>query len=366
MPRSRRRAFFVPLLVVALAPPSALLGQPAPCGLGNARLWCADQSEGTIPGSPLDGDRFGSALAFGDLDGAGRDELAIGVEGEGEDGAVLVLYSDGLQLGVADNVFRTFFESGGEARLGAALACGDSVGFPTEDLAVGGPTFDFQLPKDERCGFDHECDDAGALRISVDNEFDMGSYGEGHWGGPGFYDEHTEMGRVRTFFDLDGNGTAELLHNYDKIVELREHGDNEELGGGLEGLGGADFGLAPEDQGTPESIVVGRLEGAAGPISVAVGVPEELGHGAVRLYFDVSSGGYPNTEEFRHLLVQPDFGSAGEANGDRFGASAAVGDFDGDGGLDLAVGAPNKSHGSGNPSDSGRVYVAYGPVDQGE
>ena len=68
----------------------------------------------------------------------------------------------------------------------------------------------------------------------------------------------------------------------------------------------------------------------------------------------------------RWCVHQDSPGVIGSAQaGDRFGAAVVIGDFDSDNRYDLAVGAPNKNHGSGNPSDSGRAYVAYGPIEDG-
>jgi hypothetical protein len=50
----------------------------------------------------------------------------------------------------------------------------------------------------------------------------------------------------------------------------------------------------------------------------------------------------------------------GEAWGDRAGAAIAVGDFDGSGLPDLAVGAPGATTAAG--PEAGRVYVWFDPV----
>ncbi|HRC88203.1 MAG TPA: FG-GAP repeat protein, partial [Thermoanaerobaculia bacterium] len=67
----------------------------------------------------------------------------------------------------------------------------------------------------------------------------------------------------------------------------------------------------------------------------------------------------PGNADPTRLYVQTQFSTAGNGPNDHFGLSLAVADFNADGLDDLATGAPNKNHGAGNPSDSGRVYVAY-------
>ncbi|MEM7048861.1 MAG: FG-GAP repeat protein [Acidobacteriota bacterium] len=59
-------------------------------------------------------------------------------------------------------------------------------------------------------------------------------------------------------------------------------------------------------------------------------------------------------------LFQNDLGGAAEA-GDGFGGALAVGDFDGDGRLDVAIGAPGEQVGSA--VEAGTVFVRYGSAD---
>jgi hypothetical protein len=115
------------------------------------QLW----SEGTpgVPGNDEKWDLFGRALAAGDFDGDGADDLAIGAPGEDASrrsepngkGAVTVLYGtrDGLSAsraqqwtqdnpGVANSAVR------GEA-FGASLASGRFGGSTFDDIAIGVP-----------------------------------------------------------------------------------------------------------------------------------------------------------------------------------------------------------------------------------
>jgi hypothetical protein len=120
-------------------------------GLTNVgdQLW--DQDDLAPNSAAEDGDWFGWALAAGDFDADGFDDLAIGVpfeniSGAADVGAVNILYGDdqGLQL-VGRQTFSSDFPAGmpdssnAGDRFGAALATGDFDGNGADDLAIGMP-----------------------------------------------------------------------------------------------------------------------------------------------------------------------------------------------------------------------------------
>ncbi|MFY1689260.1 FG-GAP repeat protein [Plantactinospora sp. WMMB782] len=124
-----------------------------PTGLDTGRPQHLNQDTPGVPGEMGEYDMFGTGLAAGDLNGDGRDDLAVGANGETVNGAVnagsvTVLYgsstgitSTGAQLltqhtpGVPSDV-----HSGDT--FGTAVAIGDLTGDGYDDLAVSAPSED--------------------------------------------------------------------------------------------------------------------------------------------------------------------------------------------------------------------------------
>lgn len=259
--------------------------------------------------NPAQGGAFGSALASGNFDNSGGDDLAIGVPFiSSAAGEVVVLYglnNSGLSLANKQtwNQNSTNVADTAEAGdyFGATLAVGDFNGNGYADLAIGVPDEDVLVSPN-----------AGAVHVL---------YGSAS--------------------RLTGNG-SQFWHQDSPNVPGADLTPNERFGAAL---AAGDFDGNSYDD-------------------LAVGTPGEdhdvltiNDHGIVHIFNGGAGGMTPSPmtwhqDVFNVLDITE--------SGDRFGSSLQTGDFNNDGYADMAVGVPSEDIGA--IDDAGAAQVLYGTI----
>ncbi|HKQ76053.1 MAG TPA: Ig-like domain-containing protein [Blastocatellia bacterium] len=119
-----------------------------------------------------------------------------------------------------------------------------------------------------------------------------------------------------------------------------------------------DLGSPLRGGGAGSSVAVGDLDGD-GIDDLAIGAPLDNGAGQVHVFL-----GRANPKGVVDLAIRPaDVTIRGEASGDLFGSSLAIGDINGDRKADLIIGAPAAD--KSNAPDSGKVYAVPGALAPG-
>ncbi len=281
-----------------------------------------------LDGTLSDLDRLGSALAAGDFDGNGVDDLAMGAPGRdiggdtsagevhvvhGLDGSGLTLTGQGLLS------YASFGQAPSEDdRFGAALAAANFDQTPFFCL-MSGP-----------------CQDDLAIGVPGDDRLLA----------PGMVVE--QVGRVLVSYGspsglaLDGSTLLSQIGLSESAEELDRFGT---------------------------SLAAGRLRGTGGlsnwpPADLVIGVPDEdldglADLGYIHVAFGSGSGvalGDPAEQPLPH---RQGYMSGPPAAGDSWGDVLAIADFDADGYGDLLVGMPTNDH---PETDSGVVLLLYGAM----
>ncbi|MFF9127156.1 FG-GAP-like repeat-containing protein [Streptomyces sp. NPDC014889] len=267
-----------------------------------------------VPGSSAPGDNFGAATAWGDVNGDGCADLAIGVPGKddgrghAEQGAVTVLYGPGLDSGVS---YTAHGVAPAGARLGSAIAVGDFDGDGRADVFAAGTGH------------------GGTWNVWLSG----GATASGHL--------TTATGPVShpyaTAGDFNGDGYADVALNY---TDPGGTGRVVWFAGSAHGLTWR--GVLPVRGG--RQVAAGDIDGD-GYDDLVIGQPyaRESGGAAGGQVTMVRGAATGLTTTGMKVVHQDGVGVAGgNLAGDGFGAAVAVGDHDADGYADVLVGAPGE------------------------
>ncbi|MCK4456249.1 MAG: FG-GAP repeat protein [Thermoplasmata archaeon] len=355
-----------------------------------------DDSYDLIIHAPSGSVRFGAAVAAGDIDNDGDDDLIVGDPGyASDDGRAYLYYGSTSFDGTADETFSAPDSSG---EFGFAIATGD-LNSPTDsydDIVITAPKYN----SDDGRAYVYFGNTSGDMDTTNDGVLDPPAGGQaglmGHsvatgqfeasdtnddvfLGEPWYDDTNTDQGRMYVFYG--GSGSS-----FDTTIDITSEPDtgygdgrfgysigvgDSDNDGDEDAWVGAPFGDFPGETNGGLLYIVNGGEGngnydggwysSAGTylgISVAVGDIENDNEE------DGVVGSRASTNDQGRVTVFWQGGGTnvvwtGTNSGDRLGFALATGDIDDDTYDDVVVGTPGYSSGDGD----GRVSVYYGDID---
>jgi hypothetical protein len=292
------------------------------------------QNTAGMPGAAEADDAFGSALTSADLDTDGYADLLIGTPGEdgsdNNDGTVTIVWGGASGLSGARSLF-SFFSTDYD-RYGQTLAAGDFDGDGGTDVAVGstGP-ITLSLVSGPITRTSASNGGSGSR-----NDGWASSYGVTHLSaGDITGDGHPRVvlhGRAAHTDDATTALADMKIGNYNDWLQRLPAGYVSAVGD-IDGDGHDDIAVGNDREASADPAGV-----LGGKVAVVYGGPEGPDPDRAPLVLTQDTAGVPGASE----------------KGDRFGSCVSLGDANGDGYADLAIGA------AGENGSAGAVTVLYG------
>lgn len=310
------------------------------------------------------GAHFGAALVWGDFNGDGREDLAVSatfadVSGPGSQEGLVEVYFGGCATGICTTGSQVLHGSVEGEHYGFALAAGDINGDGIDDLAVGAPRADVGSSSQAgRVEVFHGSTGSNPLQLAM--AFDQGTSGVAGALEPGDgYGASLTIGDL----NCDGRGDLAIGSANEAVGSTEGAGAVSVLYGTSNGLttsGDIMFhqnssgvgGTANTFNAFGKYLVAADFTGD-GCDDLAVGAPIDRNReGSVSVFYGSNQGIQPADSHYSHqdlcaigspgggCLLGPGHGAP--IPGDMFGFSLAAGDTNWDGFDDLIVGAPGK------------------------
>jgi len=342
-----------------------------------------NESSPGVPQSTDTEDRMGHALAGGDFDGDGFDDLAVGIPGKDhpncaggpDDGEIVVfpgsaggVTTAGLQSVQAGNVVHC------GAVIGESLAAADFDDDGYEDLAYGVPTY--------MDGGGGGTPESGAIYVVAGSAAGLDNAVWEIWsqesaGVPGTAEDLDHMGEALAIGNFDGNSRADLAiglpFNGDGVGDVGDPGGALTLFGSSSLLTstGANW-IEQGSAGVPDTretndrfgnaLASGDFDGDGyGDLAIAAAEEDYSGSADAGIVIVLEGSPAGLVEATAQRLSQDLPGAFEDTDpGDEFGRSLAAGDVDGDGVDDLVVGVPGQT--IGVDADAGAIHLFRGAL----